>query len=88
MAQLIHENITREEFEAVEEGKIHYHVMQNDKVEVGDYVNFNIVSEIVGDVQPTKEIFLATHKLVHESNPGVAKGYAVVTLRRMVEAKK
>ena len=30
MAQLIHENITREEFDAVEEGKIHYHVMKND----------------------------------------------------------
>ena len=88
MAQLIHENITREEFEAVEEGKIHYHVMKNDNVEVGDYVNFNVIGEITGEVRSTKEIFLATHKLVHEANQGVAKGYAVVTLRRMVEAKK
>lgn len=88
MAQLVHENITRDEYEAVDEGKVHYHVMKNENVEVGDLVNFNIVGDMLGEVTPTPEVFRVTHKLVHEANPGVAKGYAVVTLRRLVEAKK
>ena len=88
MAELVHTHIKQDEYDAIEDGKIHYHVMKEDEIEVGDFLNFNIVGELNGIVSPTKELFRCTHKLTNEGCPQIKKGYAIVTLRRMVDAKK
>ena len=88
MAYLVYENVTAEEHEAIEEGKIHYHIMKDDKANVGDILSFNITSGLTGEVTPTKDVFRITHVLKHDQCPHIAAGYAVCTIKRLVEAKK
>lgn len=88
MAYLVYENVTPEEHEAIEEGKIHYHIMKEEKATVGDILSFNIAGTLTGEVTPTKDVFRITHVLKHDDCPHIAEGYAVCTIKRLVEAKK
>lgn len=88
MAYLVYENITQEEADAINDNKIHYHIMKDDKAQVNDILSFNIKSGLTGEVTPTKDVFRITHVLNHDECPHIAKGYAVCTIKRLVEAKK
>lgn len=88
MANLVCENITTTEELALSEGKIHYHIMSEEKGDVGDILTFNIKSDLTGEITPTKDVFRITHILNHKECPFIAKGFAVFTIKKLVEAKK
>lgn len=88
MAKLIVEEITPDELELISDKKINYHLIKQEKANVGNLITFSKKTELLKDPIPTNDIYKVTHVMTREECPHIAKGFAIVTIRQMVESKK
>ena len=88
MPKLVLVDVHQGEFDSIVENKKHYHVMPAKEVNVGDYINFNIIGELNIVKDTPKELFVVVNKETYEQCKAIKKGFAIVTLKRMVASKK